>query len=114
MEALIQVDDGNADVVHSLYGWLGDEQDLRGMVRLVPAHLRETDLGGVSDAIVVAVGAGGAGTVLASSLATWLQTRRTAVRLVIQCGERKLSLDMTTSKNVLPLVERLLESDDEP
>jgi hypothetical protein len=113
MEALIRVDGGDADELRGLFRWLGDEQELRGRTRLLHAHIGETDLGGVADAVSVAVGAGGAGTALASALVTWLQTRRTAVRLRVQRGDQTVVLDLQTRENVLPLLERLLEPPDE-
>jgi Effector Associated Constant Component 1 len=114
MEALIRVAGGDADELRELLRWLGDEQELRGRARLVHAPVGESDLGGVVDAVSVAVGAGGAGTVLASALITWLQTRRTAVRLLVRRGDHTVVLDLQTSETVLPLLERLLESPDEP
>jgi hypothetical protein len=116
MVAVIRVDGGDADELRSLYGWLCDEAELRGAVRLVQAPVAQNDLGGIADAVSVAVGAGGAGTVLASALATWLRTRRSAVRLVVQRGGQKVQLDLETLEtleNVIPLIERLLEAADD-
>lgn len=113
MDALIRVDGEGSDELLDLREWLRNERELRGIVRLVYAPVGEEELGGVVDAISVAVGAGGAGTVLASSLTTWLQTRRTAVRLVVERGKRKVTLDLETRESVLPLIERLLEPGDE-
>jgi hypothetical protein len=113
MVALIRVDGGDADDLRGLYGWLLDESELRGAVRLVQAPAAENELGGVADAVSVALGTGGAGTVLASALVTWIRTRRSAVRLVIERGGEKVQLDLETAEQVLPLIERLLESDDE-
>jgi hypothetical protein len=114
MEALIRVDGGDADALRDLFRWLGDEQEFRGRARLVHASVGETDLGSVVDAVSVAVGAGGAGTVLASALITWLQTRRAAVRLLVRRGDRTVVLDLHTTEAVLPLLERLLDPSDEP
>jgi Effector Associated Constant Component 1 len=114
MEVLIQVAGGDSDELRDLSAWLCDERGLRGIVHLVSPPVGHEELGSVTDAIAVALGAGGAGTVLASSLVTWLQTRRTTVRLLVQRGDQKLVLDLQTTDNVLPLIERLLEPGDEP
>jgi hypothetical protein len=114
MDALIRVDSGDNDELLGLHQWLRDERDLRGSVRLMPAPIGEEQLGGITDVIAVAVGTGGTGTVLASSLITWLQTRRSVVRLEVRRGKEKVILDIQTSERVLPLIERLLRPGDEP
>lgn len=113
MDALIRIDTGNGDELRDLGSWLTAEPGLRGHVQLIPAPVAETELGSLTDAISVAVGAGGAGTVLASSLVTWLQTRRSRVRLLIQKGNSRVVLDLETSDRLLPMIERLLEPGDE-
>jgi Effector Associated Constant Component 1 len=113
MVAVIRVDGGDADELRSLHEWLRDEAELRGAVRLIHASVAPDELGGIADAVSVAVGAGGAGTVLASALATWLRTRRTAVRLVVQRGGQKVELELETLESVVPLIERLLDTGDD-
>jgi hypothetical protein len=114
MDALIQLDASDPDELRDLHEWLCAERELRGNVSLAPASISDEELGAITDVISVAVGAGGAGTVLASLLVTWLQTRRTVVRLVVQRGKHKVILDIESSEGVLPMLERLLESGDEP
>jgi Effector Associated Constant Component 1 len=69
------------------------------------------------DALVVALGAGGAGTVLAASVSTWLsQPRRADVRLTITANDgRHLELDARRVRDPAVLVrevERLLRPTD--
>lgn len=108
VDASIRVLDGDADVVGSLAQWLASERDLRGAVRTIPSPIAETQLGAVTDTITVALGSGGAGSVLASSLITWLRTRRTHARFLIESRGRSVELDIHTLEDVRPLLEQLL------
>jgi Effector Associated Constant Component 1 len=110
----IRIDEGDADDLRALSQWLGGEPELRGRVRHVPALIQDGELGSAVDLLTVAVGAGGAGSVLASSLVTWLQTRRTAMTITVKRGKQSITLDVKTTANVLPLLQRLLDADDEP
>jgi hypothetical protein len=56
----------------------------------------------------VALGSGGAGSVLASSLITWLRTRPTSARLLVKSGDRSVELDIHTLEDVRPLLEQML------
>jgi len=60
--------------------------------------------------LTVALEAGGAGTVLASSLKTWLQARRTAVKLTVTTDTRSISMDVTTAAEVEPILAQLLNT----
>jgi hypothetical protein len=71
------------DDLRSLRQWLTTEDVLRGRVRLVQAPLVPGQMGGVADAVVVALGAGGAGTILAQALVTWLRHRTADVKATI-------------------------------
>jgi hypothetical protein len=67
--------DDSADEVRSLREWLVDEESLRGRVRLVAAPPREGTLGTGVDALVIALGNGGAVTALATVAVAWLKRR---------------------------------------
>jgi hypothetical protein len=109
-QASIRVIDGDVDVVASLAEWLASERELRGAVRTVRNPVGATELGAVTDVITVAFGAGGAGSVLALSLITWLRTRPTRARLVVKSEDRTVELDIRTLRDVGPLLEQMLDN----
>lgn len=100
-------------MLRSLLDWLGHEDTLRGRVRAVHASVRPGEMGGVLDVLMVALGSGGAGAVLATSVSTWLsQPRRADVKLTITAEDgRHIELDAHRVRDpvvVLREVERLL------
>ena len=107
VDASIRVIDGDAEVVGSLAEWLAAERELRGVVRPVSSPIGETQLGAVTEMITVALGSGGAGSVLASSLITWLRTRPASVKLLVKSGNRSVELDIRTLEDVRPLLEQI-------
>jgi hypothetical protein len=66
---------GGADGLRSLTRELGEVDELRGTVRPVHGAPRPGELGALDEALVVAVGQGGALTVLVSVLIAWLRRR---------------------------------------
>lgn len=108
----IRADDG--DALRSLLDWLRREDAFRGRVCAAQTPVRPGEMGaGALDALVVALGAGGAGTVLAASVSTWLnQPRRADVRLTITADDgRHIELDARRVRDPALLVrevERLL------
>lgn len=93
--------------------WLQGEDELRGRIHTSRADIGETDLGGVVELLTVALGAGGAGTVLASSLKTWLQTRMTTAKIIVKSGKRSVTLDIQNAGEVAPLLEQILKAGDD-
>jgi hypothetical protein len=79
MDVTIKVMGGTGAELIDLGKWLGEEDALRGRVRIVPKSISSTELGSLSDTLTVALGTGGMGTILASCLKNWLRTRRTSV-----------------------------------
>ncbi|NUP51005.1 MAG: hypothetical protein HOW97_27385 [Catenulispora sp.] len=68
--------------------WLRGEPELVGRVTLHRPAPRQGEMGTLTDAVVVAVGAQGAATALAASLRAWLaQPRRADLKLTIATGE---------------------------
>jgi hypothetical protein len=110
MDASISVAAGDGGELMALSEWLTAEDELRGRVRLARQPIAETQLGALADVLTVALGAGGTGTVLASSSKTWLQVRRTTVRLTITTGRRSISMDVTTAADVEPLLADILNA----
>ncbi|WP_051838265.1 effector-associated constant component EACC1 [Streptomyces sp. NRRL WC-3742] len=82
VESWLAVEAGGPDAVLDLRDWLADEPALRGRVRVTAATPGRGELGGWSDTLVVALGAGGALTTLAASLKVYLgQPRTSTVKL---------------------------------
>jgi hypothetical protein len=71
--------------VESLSDWFRGEPELAGRLRVAGPRPGEGELGALADVLVVAVGSGGALSVLATSLKAWLaQPRRSDVRILVQ------------------------------
>ena len=113
MEAQIEIEKGSLDDLHTLAEWLNDEHSLRGRSHIVHGPVQQTELGSVPDLLTVALSSGGAGTVLASSLITWLQTRRTTVKVRVEAAGRSIILDLETIRDVTPLLRQILETNDD-
>jgi membrane-associated two-gene conflict system component 1 (EACC1) len=64
---------GDQDDLLSLHAWLTDEDALRGRVIVEREQHRPDQMGAIADVLVVALGAGGAVTVLARSVPAWLR-----------------------------------------
>ena len=81
---LAVVGDDRTEETRALHAWLLREDELRGRIRLEHAPSRPGDMGSLVDMLTVAVGAGGALTVLARSIEVWLrQPRRAMVRVKV-------------------------------
>ncbi|MEU4541493.1 hypothetical protein AB0G15_42355 [Streptosporangium sp. NPDC023825] len=96
METRLTVADGPDSSGHleSLRDWLGMEPEIRGRVRKSAPLPKEGELGGVTDAVIVALGSGGTLSALAMSLRTWLsQPRRSDVTIRVEIGDRSVEVD---------------------
>ena len=113
MQSLIQITDGTVEDLTALAEWLNDESELRGRCHTINNSILETELGSVPELLAVALGTGGAGTVLASSLVTWLQTRKTNVKIKVKAAGREITLDIETVRDVMPLLEHILRMNDD-
>ncbi|MFE7277414.1 hypothetical protein [Streptomyces sp. NPDC057623] len=110
----IKVDSADAvDDYLALAGWFRHERALHGQVHLVPAAPAGGELGTAFELLTVSLGSGGVATVLAGSLATWLQNRRTPtkVRITITRGDRTLELETGDAAEAEALIRRLLGDD---
>lgn len=84
--------------LESLDGWLRGEPELAGRVRMSAPRPGDGELGAVTDVLMVAVGSGGALSVLATSLRTWLaQPRRSDIRLRVQ-GENGSVVELAADR----------------
>jgi Effector Associated Constant Component 1 len=64
-----------AEQTRSLFGWLAEEDELRGRVRLVEADPVPGTLGTLPTELMVALAPGGAGTILAGAVIAWIRHR---------------------------------------
>jgi hypothetical protein len=85
--------DGTADL-ESLASWLGDEPGLSGRVRTAARTPRPGEMGALSEALLVAVGSGGAISVLATSLNGWLSRPRAAKIRIRVTGESGVTVEL--------------------
>jgi hypothetical protein len=95
--------------LEDLTTWLYGEGDLRGLVRPARPAPGPGEMGSLTDALIIAVGARGALTALAGSLRAWFaQPRRSKVTLRIPTGpDTFLEIDADRVKS--PDLERMLE-----
>lgn len=112
MDARIQVV-GDRDDLTALRAWLAGEAALRGRVRVVREPIRDTELGSVSDMLTVALGAGGVGATLASSLKTWLASRRSTVKVTVESAGRTVTIDIDTIGQAGPVLQQILSAEDD-
>lgn len=113
MEVQIRVSGGADGGLVALSEWLNGEELLRGRVQAVRAPISASELGSIDQVLSVALEAGGAGTVLVSSLKTWLATRKTKAKLTIEAAGRSVTLDVETAGDVAPLLEQILKAGDD-
>ena len=114
MDVRVSIVSGNqSDELESLDDWLQAEPALSGKIRLSKPVPQQGELGSLADALVVAVGAGGALSVLAGSLRAWLsQPRRSNVRIRLR-GEGgrtvEISAERIDAQNIETLVREAFE-----
>lgn len=115
MEVWIRVSGGDEiDEITDLWDWLRGERGLAGPVRAVRSSPGTGELGGALDLLAVAVGSGGAGTVLAQSLIAWLRTRRASVVVTVATKERTVTVKASDldADAVAPLLRQVLGDGD--
>ncbi|MFE3826710.1 hypothetical protein [Streptomyces sp. NPDC059092] len=97
----------------ALIGWLRGERGLQGRVHVVPAAPAENELGAGIELLTVSLGSGGIATILAGSLATWLQNRRTPtkIRISVIRADRTLELETGDAAEAEALIQRFLGED---
>lgn len=100
--------DGSDDELRQLAGWLRDEDELRGRVRIVDRPIEPGRMGGVLDTVEVALTSGTAGT-LVTSLFAWLTHRRAAgrVKLKVRNGDRTIELTCGSADDAGTVLDRL-------
>ena len=98
--------------VESLSDWFRGEPELAGRLRVAGPMPGEGELGALADVLIVAVGSGGALSVLATSLKAWLaRPRGSDVRIRVQRdGGQTVEIDASRvdDKRVDALVRQAL------
>ncbi|MFE3195910.1 hypothetical protein ACFXHA_43410 [Nocardia sp. NPDC059240] len=94
----IRVDSG-PDELLALLDWFSHDDVLRGRVhpRSAPSDKGQMS-GGVVEVLVVALGAGGLGSALMTSLTAWVTHRRSNVTITVTRGETTVELDAVRVK----------------
>jgi membrane-associated two-gene conflict system component 1 (EACC1) len=114
--------DAGPDDLRTLAAFLSEERELRGRVNVVDEAPPPGKLGAVSDVLVVAVGSGGALTVLAGAVAAWVQSRGSKVKVLLQgpagqkaeiAAEHVKSLDAAELRRLVADVDATLRALDE-
>jgi hypothetical protein len=94
----------------ALRRWLADEEELRGRVRLVEPATEPDSLGALADTLMVSLGSGGAATVFAAALVSWIRHRTGDTRAVVQrpdgtrleiTAQRVRSLDAAAVRSIV-------------
>jgi hypothetical protein len=86
--------------LHALRSWLTGEDELRGRLTLRSHQIEAGQMGGILDVLVVALGSGGAGAVLAGSLSTWLTQRRVDLTVTVSTPDgRHVTVDVRRARD---------------
>jgi Effector Associated Constant Component 1 len=70
-----------AGELRSLYAWLADDEELRGLVRLDTTTPAAGTLGSAAELLVVALGPGGVSAAVATGLVAWLRQRTSDIAI---------------------------------
>ncbi len=107
MDIAISVSNAPDELQH-LYRWLRREEDLpASSINIAPRPPGPEDMGALSDVLVVALGAGGAGAVLANSLSVWILNRKSDLKLRFSGRGGTYELEATRIKDVDAVIEAL-------
>ncbi|MET9284795.1 effector-associated constant component EACC1 [Nocardia beijingensis] len=99
---------GDYDDLLSLRSWLRDEDALRGRVDLLHAAAAPDRMGSLSDALVIALGAGGALTVLARAIPDWLLRHKNVTIEIAGPQGRSVTISATGVRDPRALIREVL------
>jgi len=102
------VDTGDVDELIALRKWLMDEEELRGRVTLVRKPIGTSELGAPFEAISLAVGTSGIAAALSRSLITWLQVRRSNLRIKVTKNSRTIEVEASNIEDARAILDDLL------
>lgn len=108
---------GAGEDLRALRAWISGEDDLRGRVRLVGPPIKAGQMGGITDAITVAISGGGVATVTVRSVFAWLRQRQYGhrVRLTLQDSSgRRADVELDGLRDPESVIKKVLDffSDD--
>ncbi|MFG2040900.1 hypothetical protein [Dactylosporangium sp. NPDC048998] len=112
MDFVLALDAPSSARYEDLQDWLAGEPDLRPLVKRETLPPRQGELGGVVGALTVAVGSGGALTVLAGALGAWLaqeRNRRARIKIELRRG-RLRSIELDAENTSAADIERMLRA----
>ena len=95
-----------------LADWLSREDDFRGRAAVERPAARPNQMGGITEVVIVALGAQGAGTALAASLSVWIRHRRPSADIEVTGPDGqsvKVSLRNAPEADVEAVLRRVLE-----
>ncbi|MEV0056170.1 hypothetical protein AB0H34_37500 [Saccharopolyspora shandongensis] len=109
MRIRVLSDRDSQEELFSLRDWLSREDELRGRVSVDQPPVPPGQMGAAIDILTVAVGTGGAVTVLARSVSVWLRHRSSDVKIEIT-GEdgRRVTVAADRVPDATALVEQVL------
>ncbi|MFC4565916.1 hypothetical protein ACFO4E_29025 [Nocardiopsis mangrovi] len=117
VELQIRIEGGTADDYVSLADWLNGNRDFRGLVHQETGPPVDGRLdGGLIELLTVAVGSGGLGVALTTSLNSWLRTRRgdITVKITVTPDSRTVELSARQpNTRELDLLSEILRDSDE-
>ncbi len=117
MDLQIRIEGGAAHDYIELVGWFNRTDDFRGWVRQVAGRPVDGTLdGGIIELLTVAVGSGGFGVALTTSLNTWLGTRTREISAKVTVNPEGRTVELRArnpNTRELELLEGLLRDADE-
>ena len=107
---------GDADGFTALLRKLSEERGLRGAVSVERPKAGSDQLGALPDILSIAVGSGGALTVLAAALKSWLADRKQPPNVITyvrgEHGEQSLTVNLESIDGIVALLRQTLAADD--
>lgn len=115
VELLLGVDGEDASgELKSLRSWLLSEEMLRGSLLDTSSRVVPGEMGTAIDLLTVAVGSGGVLAVLARSVSTWFEHRRSDISLEIHTSEgESFKLDAKRSRDAVALLKMMHQAIDQ-
>ncbi|GAA0631791.1 hypothetical protein GCM10010174_60930 [Kutzneria viridogrisea] len=117
MDLQIRIEGGTVTDYVALADWLNGNRDFRGRVRQVSGPPVDGGLdGGVVEMLTVAVGSGGLGVALTTSLNTWLSSRRRVISAKVTITPKGRTVELrarNANTQELQLLSELLRDADE-
>lgn len=107
---------GSVRDARALADWLRRVDELRGGVKLVGAQVQPGRLGGISDVVGIALGGGGAVTVLIRSVFAWLGQRAQGTRVLLDIEKgvgRKVHLELSGADDSAAVIARVVAALDD-